>query len=81
MTGGPTRPTRGGMTQVNIDKHGTTEIYLYYTRDSYHVYLSGDAHVDTLTWEGDYRYGADVTVTATAKTWYHFVRWEKKNSF
>ncbi len=64
---------------ITIDKHGNTIIYLYYSRNERHVYLSGNNDV-ALTWEGDYEYGEEVEVTATPKTWYHFVRWEKKNS-
>jgi hypothetical protein len=72
------RPTTEPITQVNIDKYGTTEIFLYYTRWTYRVYLSG-ANVDTLTWGGNYKYGDTVTVNVKAKTWYHFVRWERRN--
>lgn len=74
-----TRPSGAWVTTWNIDKHGTTVINLYYDRNINHVYLSGNNNV-TLTWEWDYEYGANVQVTATAKTWYHFVRWEKRNS-
>jgi hypothetical protein len=34
----------------------------------WNVYLSGDAHVATLTGYGEYKYGADVTVDMTAET-------------
>ena len=43
-------------------------IYFYYDRNMWNVYLSGDAHVATLSGAGAYKYGADVTVSATAKT-------------
>lgn len=80
--GDTTRPTAGDVLETTVDKHGNTVINLYYDRDKYHVYLAGDANVDPtgFTWEGDYFYGEDVTVDMTAKTWYHFVRWQKKNS-
>lgn len=71
-------PSGSGYAQVTIDKHGTTVIKLFYSRNNYNVYLSGDAHVDVLVGSGSYPYGADVTVTATAKTWYHFKQWVKK---
>ena len=80
LTGGTTRPAWAGVTTWNIEKDGSLKIYLYYDRINYNVYLSGDAGVDTLSGAGAYEYGATVTVTATPKTWYHFVRWEKRKS-
>ena len=68
MTGGTTRPTSGVVTTTTIDKYGRTAIYLYYDRKMWNVYLSGDAHVDTLSGAGQYEYGATVDVSATAKT-------------
>ena len=73
-------PSGSGYAQVTIDKHGTTVINLYYSRNSYNVYLSGDDHVDTLVGSGSYKYGQTVEISATAKAWYHFVRWEKRKS-
>lgn len=78
LTGGTTRPTSGAVTTTKIDKKGRTAIYLYYDRKLRNVYLSGDAHIDTLNGAGQYEYGADVTVTATVKTWYHFKEWQRK---
>lgn len=77
---GTTRPTTGAVTTVTIKKDGSTNVYLYYTRGSFTVHLSGDAHVDVLSWGGSYRYQQAVTVEATAKTWYHFVRWEERKA-
>lgn len=65
-------------TEITIDKHGNTVIYFYYDRNMWNVHLSGDAHVATLSGAGAYKYGADVTVSATAKTWYHFKTWKRK---
>lgn len=76
-TDGPSGTASGA---IVIDKHGTTEIFLFYSRNDYHVYLSGDAHVDTLVGSGAYKFGATVEISATAKAWYHFVRWEKRKS-
>lgn len=73
-------PAWAAKTQITIDKHGNTVIYFYYDRNVRNVYLSGDVNIATLSGSGAYKYGADVTATATAKTWYHFVRWEKRNS-
>ena len=78
LTGGITRPTSGAVTTTTIDKYGRTAIYLYYDRNMWNVYLSGDAHVATLSGAGQYEYGATVNVSATAKTWYHFKTWKRK---
>lgn len=43
-------------------------IYFYYDRNVRNVYLSGDAHVTGLTGSGAYKYGQDVTVTATVQS-------------
>lgn len=75
-----TRPSAGAVTQTTIDKHGNTVINLYYDRNRWNVYLSGDAHVQSLSWAGVYEYGAEVKVDMKAKTWYHFVKWEKRKS-
>lgn len=71
-------PAWTAKTEITIDKHGNTVIYFYYDRNMWNVYLSGDAHVATLSGSGAYKYGADVTVSATAKTWYHFKTWKRK---
>lgn len=78
LTGWTTRPTSGAVTTTTIDKYGRTAIYLYYDRNMWNVYLSGDAHVATLSGAGQYEYGATVNVSATAKTWYHFKTWKRK---
>ena len=79
LTGGTTRPTSWSVTTGNIEKDGSLKIYLYYDRIKYTVTLSGDAHVDSLswTWAREFEYGANVTVSATAKEWYHFKEWKK----
>jgi hypothetical protein len=41
---------------------------LYYDRNKLNVYLSGDAHIGTLSGDGQYEYGEEVTVSATVKT-------------
>ena len=78
--GNETRPAWAWVTTGNIDKHGTTVINLYYDRNKHTVYLSGDAHVATLSGAGTYEYGKEVEVSATAKTWYHFKEWKKKTN-
>lgn len=76
---GPTRPSGAGVSSTKIVKDWSTKIYLYYDRNRNHVYLSG-SNVTSLSWDDDYEYGATVTVDATPKTWYHFVRWEERNA-
>ena len=71
-------PVGSAVTNVTIDKHWTTEIHLYYTRDTHHVYLSWDAHVVNLIQEGDHKYGEEVQVQAIVQSWYHFKEWRKK---
>ena len=71
-------PDWSSVTTVTIDRHGTTEIHIYYDRSEYHVYLSGDAHVIDLIGEGDYSYDSEVTVEAVVQSWYHFKHWEKR---
>ena len=78
LTGSTTRPTSWAVTTTTIDKYGRTAIYLYYDRNMLNVYLSGDAHIATLSGAGQYEYGATVNVDATVKTWYHFKQWKKK---
>lgn len=76
--GSTTRPTTWAVTETTIEKHGSRVIRLYYTRDTHTVSLSGDDHIATLTGSGTYEYGATVTVSATAKSWYHFKEWVRK---
>jgi hypothetical protein len=65
-----------------IKKDGSTEIYLYYQRFTWYVYLSGDEHIARLSWtwrsEGTFDYGDTVNVAATAGDWYHFKQWRRK---
>ncbi len=63
---------------------GSTKIYLYYTRNSHTVTLSGDAGVQMLKINGIQgeeavlKCGSDVPVEAVPRPWYHFVRWEER---
>ena len=72
------------VTQTTIRWDGHTEIYLYYTRNSHTVTLSGDVWVQMLkiNWsqrdEAVLECGSDVPVEAIPKPWYHFVRWEER---
>ena len=72
------------VTQTTIRWDGTTKIYLYYVRDYYNVYLTGDEHVDILKINGVetehavLECGSEVPVDAVPKPWYHFVRWDRE---
>ena len=74
------------VTQTTIRWDGSTKIYLYYTRNSHTVYLSGDANVESLKIDGQERSEAvrecwsEVPVNAVPKPWYHFVRWDREEN-
>ena len=64
--------------ETRIRWDGSTKIYLYYIRNKRTVRLTWDAHVESLEWDGAVREcGSEVPVSATPKTWYHFVRWDR----
>ena len=73
-----TRPAWAWVTTGNIEKDGSLKIYLYYDRNIHTVTLSGDEHVASLswTWSRMFEFWDIVNVSATPKTWYHFVRWD-----
>ena len=54
---------------------GTTEVYLYYSRNKYTVTLEKDANIASVLWAWEYECGATVTINATPKTWYSFLHW------
>jgi hypothetical protein len=72
------------ITETTIKWDGSTEVYLYYTRNSHKVILSGDVGVQMLkiNWsqreEAVLECGSDVPVEAVPKPGYHFVRWEER---
>lgn len=72
------RPTTWAVETTTIEQHGYRVIKLYYTRNEHTVYLSGDAHIATLSGAGTFEYGKEVTVSATVKSWYHFKEWKRK---
>lgn len=61
---------------VTIMPDGSTEIYLYYTRNQYTVTLTHDTWISTVATEWTYKCGATVNLTATPATWYGFKAWE-----
>lgn len=63
------------VTSTTIKPDGSTNVYLYYTRNKYAVNLSWDSHINTLVWANTYECGATVSVSATTKDWYHFKKW------
>jgi len=70
--------------QTTIKWDGSTEIYLYYTRNNRRVILSGDAHIESLEIDGNEsteairECGGEVPIKAKPKPWYHFVRWDRE---
>ena len=68
--------TSPSITQSNINGNGSTVIKLYYTRNSYTVSL--DKNIDeagTITGVGTYKYGKEITLTATTYSGYTFDGW------
>ena len=64
------------ITQVNIEGDGSTVIKLYYIRNSYNVELnSNDDNIGSVSGTGSYKYGTEVTITATSNPGYSFVGW------
>ena len=72
------------ITQTHLKWDWSTKIYLYYTRNSYTVTLSGDEHIQMLkinwneTNQATLECGSEVPVEAVPKPGYHFVRWDKE---
>lgn len=63
---------------------GSTHVYLYYTRNVHNVELSMDGHIASVSLSGEdsantitrsFECGAEVSISATPKTWYHFLQW------
>ena len=72
---GFTSPT---ITQVNINGNGSTVIKLYYTRNSYTVTLNtNNDNPGTVTGAGTYKYGKEITISATTNPGYTFIGWYK----
>ena len=72
-------------TEFRVMPDGSTEVYLYYTRNVHNVTLSMDDHIASVTLSGDVstvektrsiECWAPVTINAEAKTWYHFLHWD-----
>lgn len=86
----PNTKARTGFTtpstqSVIVKADGTTVVDYYYTRNKYKVTLTKDDNIDTTTGNGDYYYGASVTVKATVKAntkqyTYNWNKWESSNT-
>lgn len=72
-------------TEFRVMPDGSTEVYLYYTRNVHNVTLSMDGHIASVTLSGDVstvektrsiECWATVTIDAEPKAWYHFLRWD-----
>lgn len=86
----PNTKARTGFTtpstqSVIVKADGTTVVDYYYARNKYKVTLTKDDNIDTTTGNGDYYYGASVTVKATVKAntkqyTYNWNTWESSNT-
>lgn len=76
-------------TEFRVMPDGSTEVYLYYTRNVHSVTLTRDGNIASVTL-GDttdedtvtksFECGATVTINAEAKTWYHFLHWQDNST-
>ena len=72
--------TSPSIKQVNINGNGNTVIKLYYTRNSYSVALNKDINkAGSVTGAGTYKYGKEITITASTNPGYTFIGWYKDN--
>ena len=72
--------TSPSIKQVNINGNGNTVVKLYYTRNSYSVALNKDINkAGTVTGAGTYKYGKEITITASTNPGYTFIGWYKDN--
>lgn len=65
---------------VTIKGDGTTVVNYYYIRDTYTVSLTPGTGVASVTGDGRYKYGANVTVKATMATGYSWSSWSGDKS-
>ena len=72
-------------TTFRVMPDGTTEVYLYYTRNKWDVTLTKDGNIASVTLDGttnentitkQFECGATVTIDAEPKAWYHFLYWD-----
>ena len=61
-----------------IAANGSSEFYLYYTRESYDVELVAGTWINTVTPSSktSYECGETVNINASTQPWYNFYRWE-----
>ncbi len=64
--------------EVVIDGKGTTVIKYYYTRNKYHITITGDRGIASLTQSGDFYYGDEIKIEATLKSGYALKEWSTK---
>ena len=74
LSGGTAGPGEEVST-TTIAADGSTEIYLFYVRNSYTVTLNKDSGIDSVTGSGSYLYGSPVSISATPKAGYSFTNW------
>ena len=63
----------------NIDGNGTTVLKVYYQRNEYTV-SNADNSLGSITGAGKYKYGKQVTLTATPDLGYDFIGWYNGNT-
>ncbi|MBE7083555.1 MAG: hypothetical protein E7373_03000 [Clostridiales bacterium] len=60
----------------NINGNGTLVLRLYYTRDTYTITTeANNEKAGTITNSGTYKYGKEITITATTNAGYTFLGW------
>ena len=60
----------------NINGNGTLVLRLYYTRDTYTITTeANNEKAGTITNSGKYKYGKEITITATTNAGYTFLGW------
>lgn len=61
--------------QITIAGDGSTEVNIYYNRNSYSVTVNKGTGISSVTGGGSYKYGASVTINATLSAGYHWKNW------
>ena len=71
------------ITNVNINGDGSSEVYLYYSRNTYKLNLAVGQNIESVTGEGTYKWGSKVTINAVIKSasgkTYNWLGWTSSN--
>ncbi|MFQ6723762.1 MAG: leucine-rich repeat protein, partial [Clostridia bacterium] len=68
------------ITQTTINGNGSTVVEIKYTRNSYTLTLSKDTGIYSVSGNGAYKYGAEVTISATVSDGYSWANWSGYSS-